>query len=112
MKLRSFKEKCICEKKARASRNSKLYSLKVSGDFCNKILMSSDLQEVAVHRSVMASLSPSFSAMMKTPDNITIIPFTKKIIEILVNFAYTGSSRLDESTIKETLEAADKYKIE
>ena len=74
--------------------------------------MSSDLQEVAVHRSVMASLSPSFSAMMKTPDNITIIPFTKKIIEILVNFAYTGSSRLDESTIKETLEAADKYKIE
>ena len=112
MKLRSFKEKCICEKKAQASKNFKLFALENSGDFCDKILMSSDQQEVPVHRLVMASLSPSFSAMMKTPDTIIIIPFSKKIILILVKFAYTGSSQLDESTIMETLEAANTYKID
>ena len=112
MKLRSFREECICEKKARASKNLKLFALKSSGDLCDKILTSSDLQEITVHRLVMASLSPPFSAMMKTSDTTTIIPFSKKIIEILVKFAYTGSSRLDESTIMETLEAAYKYKIE
>jgi len=111
MKLRSFKEKCICEKMARASKTSKLLALKKSDDFCDKILMSSDQQEIPVHRLVLASLSPSFSAMMNTPDSTSTIPFTKKIIEILVEFAYTGSSRLDESTILETLEVADKYKI-
>ena len=111
MKLRSFKEKCICEKKARTSKKSKLFALKKSGDFSDKILMSSDHQEIPVHRLIMASLSPSFSDVMKSTDTTTIIPFTKKIIEILVMFAYTGSSRLDEFTIMETLEAADKYKI-
>ena len=112
MKLRSFKEKCICEKKAQTSENFKLFALKNSGYFCDKILMSSDLQEIPVHPLVMASLSPSFSLMMKTPNTIIIIPFNKKIIEIIVKFAYTGSCRVDESTIMETLEAADKYKIE
>jgi len=112
MKLRSFREKCICERKATTSKNLKFLALKSSGDICcDKILVSSDLQEIPVHRLVMASLSPSFSAMMKTPDTTTNIPFTKNILEILVKFAYTGSSPVNESTIMETLEAADKYKI-
>jgi len=111
MKLRSFREKCICENEARSSKNLKLFALKKSDDFCDKILMSSDQHEIPVHRLVMASLSPSFSTLIKTTDTVTVIPFRKKIIEILVMFAYTGSSRLDESTITETLEAADKYKI-
>ena len=109
---RSFEEKCICEKKAQASKNLQLFALKNSGDFCDIILMGSDQQEVPVHRLVMASMSPSFSAMMKTPDTIIIIPFSKKIILILVEFAYTGSSQLDESTIMETLEAANTFKID
>jgi len=111
MKLRSFREKCICENEARSTENLKLFALKKSDDFCDQILMSSDQHEIPVHRLVMASLSPSFSALMKTSDTAIIIPFSKKIIEILVMFAYTGSSRLNESTIMETFEAAEKYKI-
>ena len=112
MKLRSFRDKCICEKRARSSQNFKLFVLKNSGGLCDKILTSVDFQETSVHRLVMASLSPSFSAIMKTSDNITIIPFSKKIVDSLVEFAYSGSCRLDESTIVETLEAAENYKIQ
>ena len=114
MRLRSFREKCICEKKARPAKNLKFLAFENSGYYCDKILMSSDQQEIPVHRLVMASLSPSFSTMMKTTDDdttIIFIPFRKKIIEILVTFAYTGTSRFDESTIMETLEAANKYSI-
>ena len=109
MKLRSFRDKCICEKKAAASKNLKLFALKNSSDFCDRILLSSDLQDFHVHSLVMASLSPSICAKMKASD--TIIPFDKKIVEILVKFAYTGSCHLDDSTIVETLEAASMYQI-
>ena len=83
MKLRSYREKCICEKKATPAENLRLSALKNSGDFCDKILLSSDLQETPVNRLVMASLSPSFSAVMKASENITIIPFNRMIVDIL-----------------------------
>ena len=70
MKLRSFREKCICEEKVKASKNLRLSAFKNSGEFCDKILFSSDCQETPVHGLVMASLSPSFSAVMKSSETV------------------------------------------
>ena len=59
-------EKCICDEKALASKNFKLFAMKNSCYFCDKILMGSDQQQVPVHRLVMASLSlpiPSLSSL-------------------------------------------------
>ena len=112
MKLRSFQKKCVCEKKAREAKSPKLLNFWESGTFCDKILMSTDHVETNVHRSVMASLSPSFCTLMKSSNTTIVIPFRKVVVDVLVKLAYTGSCSINDLIIVETLEAAIKYEID
>ena len=111
MKLRSFDKKCVCQMEFRTAKNINMLKLRDSGDFIDKILGSSDQEEFSVHHIVMSSLSPTISQMMET-DFITILPYQKEVVQVLVMLAYTGSCEVKERFIEKTLEAAKEYEIE
>ena len=111
MKLRSFKEACVCQKEFRSASNFHLLKLRDSGDFIDKILRSSDQEEINVHRIVMASLSPAISKMMEA-DIDTFFPYPKEVVQVLVKLAYTGTCELKADSVEKTLDAAKEYDIE
>jgi len=111
-KLRSYKKKCVCEKKTEAVKKFMLLSLKDSETFVDKTLTSSDHTEFKVHGLVMASLSPTFSTMMKCSMVNTFIPYQKEVVEAFIKLAYTGTCQVMEAFVENILDAAKEYEIE
>ena len=111
MKLRSFQKECVCQMEFRTARNFHLLKLRDSGDFVDKILRSSDQEEISVHRIVMSSLSLTMMKMMET-NTTTFLPYPKEVVQALVKLAYTGTCDLKDDSIGMILKAAKEYEIE
>ena len=111
MKLRSFKKECVCQMEFRTARNFHLLKLRDSGDFVDKILRSSDQEEISVHRIVMSSLSLTMMKMMET-NTTTFLPYPKEVVQALVKLAYTGTCDLKDDSVGMILKAAKEYEIE
>lgn len=90
----------------------------LEGDACNKVIISVDDENFPVHKNMLCSNSPVFSAMFNhdTLENqqnvVKVNDVRKEIIGEMLKFIYTGcTSALSPTMNMELFIAADKYAI-
>ncbi|KAG7240961.1 hypothetical protein INR49_026139 [Caranx melampygus] len=89
--------------------------LRLQGIFCDTVLKAEDV-EFQVHKIVLCNCSPYFRALFtrwQTPDcRISTIPgVSPKMLQQIIQFAYTGSVSVTEDNVQELMMAANQFNI-
>ncbi|XP_041664534.1 kelch-like protein 10 [Cheilinus undulatus] len=98
------------------SDNSKLSyfnDLRLGGDFCDAVIRVEDV-EFKVHKVILCNCSPYFRALFlrwSTPDKkiFNIPDLSPGMMELIIDFAYTGSVSVTEENVQELFLAADQF---
>ncbi|XP_042362964.1 kelch-like protein 10 [Plectropomus leopardus] len=95
--------------------NSVCNDLRLEGTFCDAIIKVEDI-EFPVHRIVLCQCSSYFIALFKrwaTPDKkIFDIPgLSPDMMQLIIEFAYSGSVSVTEDNVQELLHAADQLNV-
>uniref|UniRef100_A0AAX7VMX9 BTB domain-containing protein n=1 Tax=Astatotilapia calliptera TaxID=8154 RepID=A0AAX7VMX9_ASTCA len=93
-------------------KSSSVYNeLRSEGQFCDAIIKVEDV-EFPVHRVILCNCTPYFRALFirwSNPDKqvFNIPGLSPEMMELIINFAYTGSVSITEENVVELLMAAD-----
>ncbi|XP_067950824.1 influenza virus NS1A-binding protein-like [Watersipora subatra] len=100
---------------------SSMHTLRQAGQLCDCILRVGKKQaEFTAHQAVLASVSPFFMAMFEqdprieslTKKTYNVKDISPESFQVLLDYAYTGSLKLNELTVKDVFEAAVKLKFQ
>ncbi|XP_068083909.1 kelch-like protein 10 [Anabrus simplex] len=122
---KSKKSLCSCKRCICAPENRSYYRVPKSWRvlrkehlLCDGIINCSDGEKVLVHRVLMCAVSPYFKTAFtsclnqesngKTEVNVTI---PRRILETILDFAYTGKCDVTWENVRELLPAAEKYDV-
>jgi len=111
LKLRSHKQKCFCEIDSTPLKNGLLSRLRVTKAFNDKIITDTSDTEFHVSSLVISSLSPLLFELMKTPGLKVSLPFSGKVVQHMIDLAYTGYCDITVELLKPLLDLANTYDI-
>lgn len=105
-----------CERKISAQACNVLSELRENGQLCDAILKAEG-REFMVHRPIMSACSPYFRAlftngMHETHQKEVQIPgISARMMELIVNYAYTRDANINSQNVEELLPIADHLHI-
>ncbi|KAM6974292.1 kelch-like protein 10 [Tautogolabrus adspersus] len=97
------------------SKSSHFNDLRLEGEFCDAVIKVEDA-EFQIHKVILCNCSSYFRALFKrwsTPDkSVYDIPgLSPDMMQLIIEFAYTGSVLITEENVQELLLAADQFNV-
>uniref|UniRef100_UPI0037E9952B kelch-like protein 10 n=1 Tax=Semicossyphus pulcher TaxID=241346 RepID=UPI0037E9952B len=97
------------------SSSSELNNLRLAGDFCDAVIKVEGV-EFQIHKVILCNCSPYFRALFKRwsapHKKVFDIPgLSPNMMELIIEFAYTGSVSVTEDNAQELMLAADQFNV-
>lgn len=106
-----------CQRKISAQACDVLSELRERGQLCDAILKADDESEYPVHRAILSACSKYFRALFtnglyETQQKVLKIPqVSSRMLEVVIEFAYTREASITSDNVEELLPVADKLSI-
>ncbi|PSN56988.1 hypothetical protein C0J52_04246 [Blattella germanica] len=92
--------------------------LRIHQQLCDGVLHSSDGKTLYVHRAILSAVSPYFKALFtnslkggKPEANEVNLDIRGHILELILDYAYTGQCNVTSQNVEELLPVADQYEV-
>lgn len=106
----------VCQRKISAQACNVLSELRQRGQLCDAVIKAGGV-EFNVHRPIMSACSPYFRALFtnglyETKQKVLEIPgISPKMMEIIIEYAYTREANVNSDNVEELLPVADQLHI-
>lgn len=92
--------------------------LRIKNQLCDGVIKSASGIEFRIHRAILSAVSPYFKALFTNSINRNRVEKTEantaiptEILEILLDYAYSGKCLVNERTVENLLKYSDQYEI-